>query len=127
MNARVPEPSPNGRSEGPTVVDVAAELRAAGEALVRAASVMAALGRRGGRPSPARGESRARSSLPVEERLSSKQLGAIRAAARRAGLSRENLAELLERVAGKDEPSELSRSDASLVLDNLSAMTGYAR
>ena len=126
MNARVPDPSPNGRSEGPTVVDAAAELRAAGEALVRAASVMAALGRRGGRSS-ASGQQQRRSTLPVEERLSSKQLGAIRAAARRAGLSRENLAELLERVAGKDEPSELSRSDASLVLDKLSAMTGYAR
>ncbi|HWA24364.1 MAG TPA: hypothetical protein VG734_01725 [Lacunisphaera sp.] len=63
----------------------------------------------------------------MEERLSTKQLGAIRAAARRAGLSRENLAELLEQVAGKGEPSELSRTDASLVLDKLSAMTGYVR
>ncbi|HWA72799.1 MAG TPA: hypothetical protein VG937_10705 [Polyangiaceae bacterium] len=128
MNARVPDPSsPNGRSEGPTVADAAAEFRAAGEALVRAASVMIALSHRGGRPSPARGAPRSNSSLPVGERLSSKQLGAIRAAARRAGLSREGLADLLEQVAGKNEPTELSRSDASLVLDKLSAMTGYAR
>jgi hypothetical protein len=67
------------------------------------------------------------SALPVDERLSGKQLGAIRAAARRAGLSRDGLADLLIQTVGKDEPAQLSRRDASAVLDRLSAMTGYAR
>jgi hypothetical protein len=65
--------------------------------------------------------------LPVGDRLSSKQLGAIRAAARRAGLSRDGLAELLTQTVGQEEPAQLSRRDASTVLDKLSAMTGYAR
>ena len=63
----------------------------------------------------------------VEERLSGKQLGAIRAAARRAGLSRDGLAELLANTAGREEPAQLSRREASAVLDKLSAMTGYTR
>lgn len=61
------------------------------------------------------------------ERLSGKQLGAIRAMSRRAGLSRDGLVELLDEITGKEEPADLSRSEASLVLDKLSTLTGYAR
>ena len=63
---------------------------------------------------------------PVD-RLSGKQLGAIRAASRRAGLSRDRLAALLDQLTGKEEPASLTRADASLVLDKLTEMTGYAR
>lgn len=127
MNARVPAPSAASRAGNPALATAAAELQAAGEGLVRAASALAELARRGSRSPPAAPETRPRSSLPVGERLSGKQLGAIRAMSRRAGLSRDGLAELLDEITGKEEPADLSRSEASLVLDKLSALTGYAR
>lgn len=120
MNA----PVQNEPRRQPTSQAAAAELLAAGEALCRAARVIAELGaqRRDGRPGRNRG------ALPTpEERLSGKQLGAIRAASRRAGLSRDQLSDLLEEMTGKQETAALSRSDASLVLDRLTEMTGYAR
>lgn len=124
MNAKVP--MPDGEYE-PALGAAAAALLAAGEALVRASNALAVVGGGDRRArertvAPARG-----SALPVGDRLSSKQLGAIRAAARRAGLSRDGLAELLTQTVGQEEPAQLSRRDASTVLDKLSAMTGYAR
>jgi hypothetical protein len=125
MNApvsRLPE-DPRRR---PSADDAAAELHAAGEALCRAARVLALMTRSLPRAEQARRPSASSSQEPAE-RLSGKQLGAIRAASRRAGLSRDRLASLLEELTGKQEPSSLSRSDASLVLDKLSAMTGFTR
>jgi hypothetical protein len=122
VNAKIP--TPDGAHE-PVLAAAAAALLAAGEALVRASNALAAAGGRRERSRP--GVRQHVSALPVEERLSSKQLGAIRAAARRAGLSRDGLAELLTETVGQEEPAQLSRRDASTVLDKLSAMTGYAR
>ena len=127
MNARVPGPSAAGRAGNPALTTAAAELLAAGEGLVRAAGALAELARRSTRSPPTSPETRPRSTLPVGERLSSKQLGAIRAMSRRAGLSRDGLVQLLDEITGKEEPSDLSRGEASLVLDKLSALTGYAR
>ncbi len=126
MNARVPLAPDQGGYE-PTLAAAAAALLAAGEALVRASNALAGVahGDRRTRSRPV--ASRPTSPLPVEERLSGKQLGAIRAAARRAGLSRDGLVELLTQTVGQEEPAQLSRRDASTVLDKLSAMTGYAR
>jgi hypothetical protein len=122
MNAELP--SPRLSAERRRSEEAAAELRAAGEALCRAAQIIAGIGPH----SEQRPISGAVTSAPTpEERLSSKQLGAIRAASRRAGLSRDRLALLLEEVTGKEEPSALSRSEASSVLDKLSAMTGFTR
>ena len=126
MNARVPAPSSAGERV-PAMAAAAAELLAAGEALVRASNALAAAASGNMRPQARAALQRPSSVLPVEERLSGKQLGAIRAAARRAGLSRDGLAELLEQIAGKEEPAALSRSEASLVLDKLGSMTGYVR
>lgn len=124
MNA--PVRSDGGRQDGrrPSTHAAAAELLAAGEALCRAARVLAALGtsQTEGDRRPARGASTA-----PEDRISGKQLEAIRAVSRRAGLSRDQLAHLLEKVTGKPEPAALSRSDASLVLAQLNGMTSHTR
>jgi len=125
MNAQIPSTRAEAPNEASSALDAALELRTAGEALCRAASILAKLRRQPSR----RPLVRAQADIPVrtEDRLSGKQLGAIRAASRRAGLSRDRLATLLEEITGTDEPSALSRRDASLVLDKLSAMTGYTR
>ncbi|HTA93414.1 MAG TPA: hypothetical protein VK745_27740 [Polyangiaceae bacterium] len=124
MNA--PVRSDGGRQDGRrrSTQAAAAELLAAAEALCRAARVLAELGTR-----QTEGDRRPTRAAPTasEDRLSSKQLGAIRAVSRRAGLSRDQLAQLLDEMTGKPEPAALSRSDASLVLDRLSEMTGYTR
>ena len=123
MNDRLATSATEGRASEPSAVAAARELRIAGEALMRAAAVIASIGNR--RAGPASEQSLGRESMPPQQRLSGRQLGAIRAASRRAGLSRGQLVELLEKVAGKATLSELSRSEASGVLDRLSAMTGY--
>lgn len=125
MNAPVSRLSQSPRPQ-PTAEQAAAELHAAGEALCRAARVIAQLTATPSRGEPARRPTGSSTQDPGE-RLSGKQLGAIRAGSRRAGLSRDRLASLLDELTGKQEPSALSRSDASIVLDKLSAMTGSGR
>ena len=122
MNAKVPAPAPVGHYDASKAA-AAAALLAAGEALVRASNALSA----GEVRAPSRGPERKPDPLPVAERLSGKQLGAIRAASRRAGLSRDGLADLLAETVGKEEVAQLSRAEASAVLDKLSAMTGYQR
>jgi len=125
MNAPVSH-LPSGQRPRPTAREAAAELHAAGEALCRAARVIAELGSSKGHPEVPHAAPQQPREEPIE-RLSGKQLGAIRAASRRAGLSRDRLASLLVELTGKQEPSALSRSDASIVLDKLSTLTGYTR
>ncbi|MDF3069755.1 MAG: hypothetical protein K0R38_5356 [Polyangiaceae bacterium] len=122
MNAKVPGPPPRGQYDTSKAA-AAAALLAAGEALVRASNALSA----GEVRPPPRAPERKPDPLPVGDRLSGKQLGAIRAASRRAGLSRDGLAELLAETAGREEVAQLSRAEASAVLDKLSAMTGYQR
>ena len=126
MNARVPDRSTSDRVGELSLSDAARELRVAGEALVRASAAIANLGSRLARGQGATA-SKANDALPVDQLQSSRQLGAIRSMARRAGLSRDALAELIEKIAGKQEPSELSRSEASSVLDRLGALVGFHR
>jgi hypothetical protein len=127
MNARVPERRTAPQSR-PRAIDAANELRAAGEALVRAAHVIAALGQRA-QEQGATGRSKGdlRGAAPPQERLTGKQLGAVRAIARRAGLSREHLAKLIEEATGKQEPSALTRAEASTVLERLASLVDPAR
>src|SRR6478736_561198 len=125
MNAPVSHLA-SGWRERPTAREAAAELHAAGEALCRAARVIAELASPKGQPEGPPAASQQSRDAPVD-RLSGKQLGAIRAASRRAGLSRDRLAALLVELTGKQEQSALSRSDASIVLDKLSTLTGYTR
>jgi hypothetical protein len=124
MNAPVPNGRGSQNGSRASTQAAAAELLAAGEALCRAARVIAELGTR--QTGADRHPNRATPTVSVD-RLSGKQLGAIRAMSRRAGLSRDQLAKLLNEMTGSHEPAALSRSDASLVLDRLSEMTGRAR
>ena len=55
----------------------------------------------------------------VGDRLTTKQLGAIHAIARRAGLSKDGLAQELHRLTGNADPAVLSRREASDVIDHL--------
>lgn len=126
MNAQVPAPLADG-GHNPALAAAAAALLAAGEALVRASNALSAVAGHERRSRPRPVAAPRSSALPVDERLSGKQLGAIRAAARRAGLSRDGLVDLLTNTVGREEPAQLSRREASAVLDKLSAMTGYAR
>jgi hypothetical protein len=122
VNDKVPGPVPRGHYDASKAATAAA-LLAAGEALVRASNALSA----GVVHAPSRAADRKAVPLPVAERLSAKQLGAIRAASRRAGLSRDALSDLLAEIAGKEEAAQLSRAEASAVLDKLSSMTGYQR
>ncbi len=56
------------------------------------------------------------------ELLTGRQLGAIHAIGRRAGLSRDDLAHLVVDVTGKSDVTKLSKSEASTVIDRLNAM-----
>lgn len=126
MNARMPQPASGARAPDVGPAELARELREAGEALVRAAAAIASFGER--TTSMDRQEAPShRGAVALDERLSGRQLGAIRAASRRAGLSRDALTQLLDQMTGKQEASTLTRVEASGVLDRLSAMTGYHR
>jgi hypothetical protein len=62
------------------------------------------------------------------ERLSGKQLSAVRMACRRGNVSAEKLAELVAQVSDKaTDIVELSRAEASALLSTLDEMTGYQR
>lgn len=101
----------------------AERLETAGQALQDAARLLheGAAERPNGAPRPER-ENR----LAPEERLSSRQLGAIRVASRKAGLSQEELADLVAEVSTNAERAEqLSRREASALLDKLNQSNGY--
>ena len=51
--------------------------------------------------------------------LTGRQLGPIHAVARKAGLSRDARGELVHEVTGRDKLTELSRGEASTVIDRL--------
>jgi hypothetical protein len=106
---------------------VARELEAAAEALRRCAADLRSVGRPltpSGNTQPRHAD---RQPPPLEERLSGRQLGAIRAISRRAGLSRDQLAQVLTETTGKIEPTLLTRAEASLVLDRLNGSDGSDR
>lgn len=103
---------------------LAESLRAAGDALVRAAQ---ALQRQPVNGRPANGNGRAPSEPKSgfrDDLLTARQLGAIHAVGRRAGLSRDALAKLARDLTGRDQLSELSRSEASTVIDHLQEAAG---
>jgi hypothetical protein len=51
--------------------------------------------------------------------LTGRQLGAIHAVARKAGLSRDALTDFVRDVTGRSQLTELSRGEASTVIDRL--------
>jgi hypothetical protein len=60
------------------------------------------------------------------DRLTSRQLAAIHAAARRRGLAQVDLTAMLVERTGKTEPQRLTRREASGVIEELSGANGAA-
>ena len=87
--------------------------------VARALADMGSTGRREERAAPARTPS---------DRLSSKQLSAIRAGARRGGVSPEQLAQMVAQVSEHaTDIVNLDRQEASALIDRLDEITGYGR
>jgi hypothetical protein len=107
------------------IQEVIQELNGASQALGRAARALEQLDRMrrqgNGRP-PTNGRH------PPADRLSAKQLAAIRTACRRGDISEEKLSELIAQVSERaTEIVELDRAEASALLDRLDEVTGYRR
>lgn len=112
------EPSAN------PIREVIEELNGASQALGRAARALAQMEQKRTSKRSARGEPR---HAPAD-RLSAKQLAAIRTACRREDVSAEKLAELVAQVSERaTDVVELDRNEASALLDRLDEVTGYRR
>ena len=96
----------------PNTQHLASALQKASDALGQAAAALR------GEPSA---EPPQRSSAPAEL-LTGRQLGAIHAIGRRAGLSRDDLAHLVVDLTGKSDLTRLSKAEASTVIDRLNEM-----
>ena len=107
------------------IQEVIQELNGASQALGRAARALEQIDRKrkegnGRPPTPGR--------HPPADRLSAKQLAAIRTACRREDISPERLAELIAQVSERaTDLVDLDRQEASALLDSLDAVTGYKR
>jgi hypothetical protein len=102
--------------------DIARSLQSAGEALVQAALLL-----RQEKAPPSKTNANGNGNANVGLRtdlLTGRQLGAIHAMARRAGLSRDQLGELVVEVTGKGDLARLSRTEASDVIDRLNSKVG---
>ena len=105
--------------------EVIQELNGASQALGRAARALEQLDRKrregSGRPPT-------HDRHPPADRLTAKQLGAVRAACRRGDISQEKLSELIAQVSERaTDIVELDRSEASALLDRLDEVTGFRR
>jgi hypothetical protein len=66
--------------------------------------------------------------LAPDERLTLKQLGAVRSSARRAGLSEKAVRDLVGEVSREaTDVTELSKIEASELLDKLNVQSGFGR
>jgi hypothetical protein len=112
-----------------TVMSLADDFKAAAsDALKKAASLLGVgLELYGGQPAHEPERPKTLPTLPLDERLTSRQLAAIHGASRRRGLSRENLVHLIQRSAGKGDVAELSKTEASLLLSELNGTNGGGR
>ncbi len=63
----------------------------------------------------------------LTERLTSRQLAAIHGASRRCGLSGDRLTGMLMKTAGKSNPAELTKAEASHVISELTGTNGGGR
>ena len=106
------------------VVSIADDLKAAAsDSLKKCASLLGvALELYGGAAAEEPKPTRPR--LTSSERATSKQVAAIHSASRRRGYSRERLQALLFQKTGKNEASELTRREASSVIEELSQGNG---
>lgn len=122
------------RSREGFVVDLGDTAKgAASDALKKAASLLG-VGlelHRGGAPMPSPSGPVRTTPTPVGtpgvgDRLTSRQLAAIHAAARRRGLAQVDLTAMLVERTGKTEPQHLTRREASGVIEELSGANGAA-
>jgi hypothetical protein len=107
------------------IQEVIQELNGASQALGRAARALEQLDRKrrdgSGRPLT-------NGRHPPADRLSAKQLAAVRTACRRGGISEEKLSELIAQVSERaTDIVELERREASALLDRLDELTGFRR
>jgi len=100
-----------------TVLSLADDLKsAASDALKKAASLLGVgLELYGGQPAHEPERPKTLPSVPLGERVTTRQLAAIHGASRRRGLTRENLVALVQRSAGKADVAELSKTEASMM------------
>ena len=77
------------------------------------------------RPAPPMLPQRGGAPEPID-RITSRQLAAIHAMARRRGISLPELSDLLLQRTGRTAPQHLSKKEASSVLDELSGQNGHA-
>lgn len=116
---------------------LALSLQKAGEALTEAASCLRgedtsftaahnrnANGNGGGNGGGnGHGHANGNGTAPRADLLTGRQLGAIHAIGRRAGLSRDGVARVVSELTGKSELTQLSRAEASEVIDHLQGRT----
>lgn len=70
----------------------------------------------------------AKRELPPEARITLKQLSALRVCSRRAGLSEKSFREMVaEESADATDVTELSKAEASLLLDRFNTASGFGR
>ena len=112
------------------VVSIADDLKAsASDCLKKAASLLGiGLHLYGGAQSTGRARAPKLAAVPPPaDRLTTKQLAAIHGVARKHGISKEELAGLVETLAGKTELASLTKSEASLVISDLTGSNGRGR
>jgi hypothetical protein len=112
-----------------TVLSLADDFKAAAsDALKKAASLLGVgLELYGGQPAHEPARPKALPPVPLGDRLTTRQLAAIHGASRRRGLSRENLVQLIQRSAGKGDVAELSKTEASMLISELTGTNGGGR
>ena len=114
------------------VVSVADDLKAAAsDALKKAASLLGVglelYGGNGNGGHPESG-SNGKQQLPsLSDRLTSRQLAAIHSVSRRNGLSKDGLTAVVMKAVGKSNPAELSKTEASMIISELTGTNGGGR
>jgi hypothetical protein len=108
------------------IVSIADDLKsAASDSTKKCASLLGVgLELYGGNYKPAE---RAKVLQPVKDRVTTRQLAAIHGASRRLGLSKDRLADVLMKTAGKIDIAQLSKSEASSIISELTGTNGGGR
>ncbi len=122
------------RNNGGFVVELGDTAKAAASDSLKKAASLLGVGlelHRGGAPAQTSGTHTRPAPAPVGtpgvgDRLTSRQLAAIHAAARRRGIGPVDLAAMLVEITGKSEPQQLTRREASAVIGELTGTNGAA-
>ncbi len=114
------------------VVSIADDLKAAAsDALKKAASLLGVgleLYGGNGKSGHADTGGNGKQQLPsLADRLTSRQLAAIHSVSRRNGLSKDGLTAVVMKTAGKSNPAELSKTEASMIISELTGTNGGGR